>query len=64
MESTEFDLEATLNYLRSGGLKETKAYAELAHTCGEQKVAMNLDLLIALCLLAQQGLSQRPALLN
>jgi|EndMetStandDraft_6_1072998.scaffolds.fasta_scaffold228547_2 hypothetical protein len=56
MEPTKFDLEATIRYLKSGGLAETKAYAELAHTCGEHKAALSLDLLIALCLLAQQAL--------
>ncbi len=58
MESSDFDLEGTLTYLRSGGLKETKAYAELARLCGDQRVAMNLDMLIALCLMAQEGLTE------
>jgi len=56
MEPVKFDLEASINYLKGGGLTETRAYAELAHTCGEYKAALSLDLLIALCLLAQQAL--------
>lgn len=42
----------SLKYLRSGGLGEVIGFADLARTMGDQKVQMDTDMAIALCILA------------
>lgn len=55
------DIDEALKYLETGGLGEVAGLADIAHKAGSEKVQMDTDMAIALCILAQETINSRSA---
>ena len=56
------DIRFALSYLATGGLGEVIAISYAAISAGQPKVQSDPDMILALCILAQEGLDARTAL--
>jgi len=57
----EYDVDAAMKYLETGGLGEVIVLTEMARQMNQQKVQSDADMAMALCLLADEALKARKA---
>lgn len=55
------DIEEAVRYLETGGLGEVVGLTSFSIQAGHQKVQMDADMAMALCLLAEEALKRRKA---
>lgn len=54
-----FDVESAKTYLETGGLGEVIGFTSLAMEDGQNKVQMDTDMAMELCLLADEAIKNR-----
>lgn len=57
----KYDVKFAMEYLETGGLGEVIGLTQLAVDNGEDKVQMDADMAMALCLLASEAIKRRKS---